>query len=85
MIRVRVRVFPRREVLDPQGRAMRDALKRLGFGGVADVRAGKSFVLDVEAKDAAAAEEQVRAMCEKLLYNPVVEEYAIDGAEELDA
>ena len=84
-MRVRVRVFPRREVLDPQGRAMRDALKRLGFSGVVEVRAGKSFELHVEAGDPAAAEELVRAMCDKLLYNPVIEEYAIEAVEAIDA
>jgi phosphoribosylformylglycinamidine synthase PurS subunit len=71
-------VYPRREVLDPQGMAIRNALGRLGFEEVEDVRAGKSFEIDLEAEDAAGADRRLQDMCEKLLANTVVEDYTIE-------
>jgi phosphoribosylformylglycinamidine synthase len=73
-----VTVYPRREILDPQGKAIRDALSRIGFAGVEDVRAGKSFEIDLGTGDRAAAEGQLRDMCQRLLANTVVEDYAIE-------
>jgi phosphoribosylformylglycinamidine synthase len=81
-MKARITVYPRREVLDPQGKAIRDALERVGFGGVRDVRAGKSFEVDFAAADAAQADQVLRRMCEKLLANTVVEEYAVELLEE---
>ena len=75
-----VTVYPRKEILDPQGKAIRDALGRIGFDGVEDVRAGKSFEIvleDGKGADRAAARARVEEMCRKLLANPVVEDYAI--------
>jgi phosphoribosylformylglycinamidine synthase len=77
-MRARVVVYPRREVLDPQGKAIRDALERIGFPGVREVRAGKSFEIDLGAADAEGAGEALRQMCEKLLANTVVEDYGIE-------
>lgn len=77
-MKARVTVYPRREVLDPQGMAIRNALGRLGFEGVEDVRAGKSFEIDLEARSSEQAAERLRAMCEKLLANTVVEDYSIE-------
>jgi phosphoribosylformylglycinamidine synthase PurS subunit len=74
----KVTVYPRREVLDPQGKAIRDALARLGFEGVEEVRAGKSFEIRLAATDREAAVARLREMCERLLANTVVEDYAID-------
>lgn len=65
-------------VLDPQGKAIQSALGSLGFGGVDAVRQGKVFDLIVDAADSATAETEVKAMCEKLLANMVVENYAIN-------
>lgn len=73
-----VTVYPRREILDPQGKAIRDALERLGFAGVADVRAGKSFEIELSGEDPEAAGALVEEMCRKLLANPVVEDFTID-------
>ena len=84
-MKARVTVYPRKEILDPQGKAIQSALARVGFQEVREVRAGKSFELHVEAGDPAAAEELVRAMCDKLLYNPVIEEYAIEAVEAIAA
>ncbi|HVP70790.1 MAG TPA: phosphoribosylformylglycinamidine synthase subunit PurS, partial [Gemmatimonadaceae bacterium] len=63
--------------LDPQGKAVADALHTLGFGSVADARVGRHLVLDVDAATAAAAETNVREMCERLLANPVTEDFEI--------
>lgn len=77
-MRATVTVYPRKEILDPQGKAIRDALGRIGFEGVDDVRAGKSFAIELAEGDPEAAREQLDAMCRKLLANPVVEDYEID-------
>ena len=73
-----VTVYPRREILDPQGKAIREALGRIGFEGVEDVRAGKSFEIELATDDRGSAGELLDQMCRKLLVNPVVEDYRID-------
>jgi phosphoribosylformylglycinamidine synthase PurS subunit len=77
-VKARVTVYPRREILDPQGKAIRDALSRVGFPGVDDVRAGKSFEISLADGDAEAARRQLRDMCERLLANTVDEDYAVE-------
>jgi len=79
--RVEVRVMPRAALLDPQGQAVEHALHALGFGEVARVRMGKHLVLEVKAASRDEALERARAMCERLLANPVTEDYdlAVDG------
>jgi phosphoribosylformylglycinamidine synthase len=76
-MRAKVIVYPRREILDPQGKAICDALHRVGFAQVSDVRAGKSFEVELDAADAAGAEQALREMCRKLLVNPVVEDFEV--------
>mgnify|MGYP002778950446 CR=1 FL=1 len=75
-----VTVMLRPGVLDPQGEAVRRALGSLGFAGVEGVRQGRVIELDLAARDRAAAEEEVRAMCEKLLANTVIESYRVEIA-----
>lgn len=75
--RVSVHIVPRKGLLDPQGKAVSDALHALGFADVEDTRIGRHIVLDIAADSAAAAETSVRAMCDKLLANPVTEDYQI--------
>lgn len=75
--RARVTVTLKTGVLDPQGKAIEGALLSLGIGGIEGVRQGKVFDLAVSAADAAAAEAQVKAACERLLANTVVENYSI--------
>jgi phosphoribosylformylglycinamidine synthase len=77
-MRARVQVMLKAGVLDPQGEAVRHALTGLGFQGVQAVRQGKLIELDLAETDPAAAEAQVRAMCEQLLANPVIERYAVE-------
>lgn len=72
-----VTVYPRREVLDPQGKAIGQALARIGFDEVREVRAGKSFEIELESGDRERARERLARMCEKLLANTVVEDYSI--------
>ena len=76
-MKVEVRVYPRPDVLDPQGKAIAAALGRLGHRAVRDVRAGKVFFLEVDAPDARAAEEDARRMAEELLANTVIEGYDV--------
>ena len=77
-MKARVHVMLKDGVLDPQGEAVRHALGMLGFQGVAGVRQGKVIELDLAGTDRAAAEVDVRAMCEKLLANTVIEKYTIE-------
>ncbi len=75
--RVAVHIVPRRGILDPQGKAVADALHTLGFGDVNDVHVGRHIVVEMSAADRAAAERTTRDMCEKLLANPVTEDFEI--------
>lgn len=75
--RVAVHITPRRGILDPQGKAVAGALHALGFTAVQDVHVGRHIVLEVDAADAAAADRDARAMCERLLANPVTEDFEI--------
>jgi len=77
-MKARVEVMLRDGVLDPQGEAVRHALGTLGFAGVEGVRQGKLIEIDLAATDRAAAEAEVRAMCEKLLANTVIEKYRVE-------
>jgi phosphoribosylformylglycinamidine synthase subunit PurS len=79
-MKARVHVMLKDGVLDPQGEAVRHALGTLGFAGVQGVRQGKVIELDLAASDPAAAEAEVRAMCERLLANTVIEKFTIDIA-----
>ena len=72
-----VRVTLKRGVLDPQGKAIEGALDSLGFEGVNQVRQGKTFDIKLDAASKKAAEESLNAMCEKLLANTVIEDYAV--------
>lgn len=80
-MKARVTVYPRREILDPQGKAIQSALARIGFKEVREVRAGKSFDIDLGVDDAQKAGDLLGAMCEKLLANTVVEDYEIEVLE----
>jgi len=75
--RVAVQVVPRRGLLDPQGKAVADALHTLGFGAVASVHVGRHLVLELDAPDADGARTLTREMCERLLANPVTEDFHI--------
>ena len=72
-----VDVMPKPEILDPQGKAVLGALPRLGFAGVSDVRQGKRFEIDIDGDATDASLAEVREMAEKLLSNPVIEDYEV--------
>jgi phosphoribosylformylglycinamidine synthase subunit PurS len=74
MPRVAIDVLLKREILDPEGRAVEGALPGLGFAGVRDVRVGKHLELDVDA-DGEDLATQVEHMCAEFLTNPVIESY----------
>jgi phosphoribosylformylglycinamidine synthase len=76
-------VMLKKTVLDPQGKAIQQALASLGNTGVREVRQGKFFVLQLEGLDRSAAQEQVERIAREVLTNPVIEEFRFeisDGA-----
>jgi phosphoribosylformylglycinamidine synthase len=77
-MKARVRVTLKSAVLDPQGKAIGNALASLGFTGIGAVRQGKLIELDLAETDPARARAQVVQMCQQLLANPVIEDYAIE-------
>jgi phosphoribosylformylglycinamidine synthase len=79
--RLEIRVTPRPGILDPQGKAIHHALHSLGWSDVDDVRVGKAIHLELEAESEEAARAKATAMCEKLLANPVTENFEIDRVE----
>ena len=78
-MKVKVEVFLKPGVLDVQGKAIEGALHGLGFASVADVRVGKTISFDLGGNDRAAAEAEVKSMCERLLANTVIESYRIEA------
>jgi phosphoribosylformylglycinamidine synthase PurS subunit len=77
-MKARVTVTLKTGILDPQGKAIEGALKSLGIGGVASVRQGKVFDIEVEGSDRAGTEAALKAAAEKLLANTVIENYRIE-------
>jgi len=80
VIKARITVTLKNGVLDPQGKAIEGALGALGFSGVGQVRQGKVFDLELDTTDKAKAESELKAMCDKLLANTVIENYTISIA-----
>jgi phosphoribosylformylglycinamidine synthase PurS subunit len=76
--RAHIRVVPRAGLLDPQGQAVEHALTALGFAETESVRIGKAIEVQVKAGSKAEAEQRVRQMCDKLLANPVTEDYLVE-------
>jgi phosphoribosylformylglycinamidine synthase subunit PurS len=77
-MKIRVQVMLKAGVLDPQGKAIGNALATLGFGGIGEVRQGKLIELELAETDPARARQLAEAMCKELLANPVIEDYAIE-------
>jgi phosphoribosylformylglycinamidine synthase len=73
--------MPRTGLLDPQGQAVEHALSALGFAEAGAVRVGRAIQLDVAAPSRADAEARARQMCDKLLANPVTEDYLLEVEE----
>jgi phosphoribosylformylglycinamidine synthase len=77
-VKARVTVTLKTGILDPQGKAIEGALKSLGVDGVASVRQGKVFDIELSGSDRSKAEEALKAAADKLLANTVIENYAIE-------
>ncbi len=77
-MKARIHVTLKPGVLDPQGKAIGNALAALGFAGLGEVRQGKLIEIELPDADPAQARARVEAMCRQLLANPVIENYAID-------
>ncbi|UJR81858.1 phosphoribosylformylglycinamidine synthase subunit PurS [Sandaracinus amylolyticus] len=77
-MKAKIYVTLKREVLDPQGDAVRRALGSMGFEGVRDVRIGKLVEMEIDRKDRAGVEADVKSMGEKLLANPVIEDFRFE-------
>jgi phosphoribosylformylglycinamidine synthase subunit PurS len=81
MYQARINVTLRSSILDPQGKATHRALTTLGFDGVGDIRVGKFIEMNIEAESPDLAESIARSACEKLLANPVMEDFNIEITE----
>jgi phosphoribosylformylglycinamidine synthase subunit PurS len=77
-MKARITVTLKNGVLDPQGRAIAHALHALGFSNVEDVRQGKLIEVQLKSTDEASASSELDAMCQKLLANPVIENYRVE-------
>lgn len=76
--KIEVYVSPRKDILDPQGKAVEQALHNLRFTGVSNLRVGKYLIFDLEADNSEAAKSAAEEMCRILLANPVVEDFEIN-------
>jgi phosphoribosylformylglycinamidine synthase subunit PurS len=74
-VKAKIHVTLKQGILDPQGKAIEHALDSLGFKNTSNVRVGKYMEVDVDEMDKTKADAAVKAMCEKLLANTIVEEY----------
>lgn len=74
MAKVKIYISPKKEILDPQGTVVENALRHLGFEGTSKVRVGKYITLESKEGD----EAKIKEMCEKLLSNPLIEDYTFE-------
>lgn len=74
---VQIRITPRPGILDPQGETIGRALGTLGYDGVSDVRMGRLVSMHIEADDEASARSSITEMCERLIANPIIEDFTI--------
>jgi len=74
----KVYITYKKGVLDPQGSTVKKALGTMGFDTIKDVRVGKYMEIMLEEKEKDVAEQKIKEMCDKVLTNPVIEEYSYD-------
>lgn len=77
MIKARITITLKNGVLDPQGKAIEGSLHALGFGDVGSVRQGKVFDVELDTNNKSQAEQNLKAMCDQLLANTVIEDYSV--------
>lgn len=82
MFKATIQVTLKESVLDPQGKAIKNSLHDMGFQDIQDIRIGKYFEVLIDTDDHADAEKQVQTICDKLLVNPVVENFSFQLKEE---
>ncbi len=78
---IEIKVMPRATLLDPQGKAVEHALTELEFTGLSELRVGRSIQFQLESDDRSAAEANAKTMCDRLLANPVTEDYSVSATE----
>ncbi|MCB9800258.1 MAG: phosphoribosylformylglycinamidine synthase subunit PurS [Candidatus Omnitrophica bacterium] len=81
MFKATINVTLKKSVLDPQGKTVLHALETMGFSEAKDLRVGKYFELTIDAADNKSAQEKVKIMCDRLLINPVIEDYTFNLTE----
>jgi phosphoribosylformylglycinamidine synthase len=81
MFEAQIKIILKKTVADPQGLTVKHALESLGFGGIGMVRMGKFITLKLDAKDKAKAEMEAKGACEKLLANPIIEDFELEVVE----
>ena len=77
MTKAQVYIRLKKAILDPQGETIKTGLSHLGFKGIADCRMGKMVEISLETDDKAKAKSEVEAMCQKLLSNPIIEDFEV--------
>jgi phosphoribosylformylglycinamidine synthase PurS subunit len=77
-MKAKIIVMPKRTVLDPQGKTVKHALELMNFAGIKDVRIGKFMEIELEGGDKAELQKKIDEACQKLLSNPVIEEYSFE-------
>ena len=80
-MKISVIITLKKDVLDPQGKVVHQALNGMGFNNVKEVRQGKYFEIEIDESDKKKAEENAEDMCKKLLANLVIEDYKIIGSQ----
>ena len=78
MFEAQIKITLKKTVADPQGLTVKHALESLGFNGIAGVRMGKYIIVQLNAKDKDKAAAEAKEMCNKLLANPIIEDYSIE-------
>lgn len=77
-MKAKIYVTPKKAVLDPQGKAVANALHSLGYAAVGDVHIGKYMEIELAGTDQAVAKKQLDEMCHRILSNPVIEDYRFE-------
>ena len=78
MFEAQIKVTLKKTVADPQGQTIKHALESFGFSGIEGLRMGKFITVTIKAKDQVAAKAEAEKMCQKLLANPIIEEYSVE-------
>lgn len=77
-MKAKIIIMPKRTVLDPQGKTVKNALETLSFKGIKEVRIGKFMEIELEGGNKAELQEKIEKACRDLLSNPVIEEYSFE-------